>query len=404
MKRSQIKRRPMADSTLKSLEPEPRDYQERDSHGLYFRVKPSGTKSWVLRYKRPNGKWAWMGLGGFPQVSGKAAREEARRLLQIASDGVDLKLYKEGTQAKPLFRVAAENLYQRKLQQGRSASTTGKLRSYLDSDILPVLGDKPLDEVTRQDCAQVQKQMEDRGAHTAASKVRIWINEMFSLAIAEGLCEMNPASELKKLSSAPPKTRHYPHLKESELPDFLKALAQSTSNANTLILINTVLLTASRPGMARWAEWSEFDLEDQLWTVPASKMKMKRSHLVPLPNQLVEQLKGLREVTGSGRYLFPGYGTKNPVISDGTINSALRLIGYKDKLVGHGARHTASTLLREHGWNKEYVETQLAHVEGGVAGIYNKAEYLPQRRKMMQWYADYLYALERGTKVPPDPV
>ena len=148
--------------------------------------------------------------------------------------------------------------------------------------------------------------------------------------------------------------------------------------------------------MVRWAEWSEIDFDAALWTVPADKMKMRRDHDVPLPRQAIEALRELQRSTGRSRYLFPGIGAKHPVISENTINLTLCKIGYRGRLVGHGTRHTASTLLREHGWQKDHIEAQLAHKETGVSGIYNQASYLPQRRALVQWYADYLDCLADG--------
>lgn len=403
MKRSQIKRRPLADSVLKTLEPDTKDYQERDSEGLYFRVKTNGGKSWVLRYKRPNGKWAWKGLGGFPAVSGKLAREQAQILLKRASEGEDLALDNKPDEPQHMFKDAAEEWYDRKVKAGRVAGSLKQYRLYLEKDIYPVIGKKALVEVTRADCAKIQSGMEARGAHGIAEKVRLWINQIFSLAIAQGKCELNPASELKHIAEPRPQEKPHPHLLEPELPDFLKALRQSESKRPTVIMTRLVLRTASRPGMARFAEWSEFDLDNALWTIPAAKMKMRRDHIVPLAWQTVEELREQHQYTGAGRWVFPGYGPKNPTMSENTVNKCLRLVGYKGKLVGHGSRHTASTLLREHGWHKDFVEMQLAHVEGGVAGVYNQAQYLEQRQEMMQWYADYLDYLEFGGKAPADP-
>ncbi|WP_417534151.1 tyrosine-type recombinase/integrase [Marinobacterium stanieri] len=407
MKRSGIKRRPMADSVLKSLEPEDKDYQEKDSPGLYFRVKKGGTKSWNLRYKRPNGKWAWMGLGGYPAVSGKAAREEAERLLKLAADGEDLKSHK-ATEAAPgddkvLFETVAEDWFQRKIDAGRAPGSTRQMRMYLDSDIYPVLAGIPIDEVTRSQCTEVQRRLEKRKALNIAKKVRSWISQIFTQAIAEELCDLNPASELRHVAEKQPETKHYPFLLEAELPEFFQALKQSPSRKIALTLVRLVLRTACRPGMARLAKWTEFDLDDALWVIPAKRMKMRRDHVIPLSHQAVAELRELHELTGRSAYLFPGNGSVNPTLSENTINNALSLIGYKGRLVGHGARHTASTLLREHGWQRDFVETHLAHVEKGVAGVYNKAQYLKQRREMMQWYSDYLDALENGGKVPADP-
>lgn len=407
MKRTGIKRRPMADSVLKTLEPEATEYREKDSPGLYFRVKPNGTKSWLLRYKNSAGKWAWMGLGGFPSVSGKSARQKAAELQQQAADGVDIKAQAsrsaEAVEEGILFRTVAEDWYARKEAVGRAADTLSQMRRYLDSDIYPVLGDKRLLDVTRADCTEVQRRLERRKAYNIAKKVRAWVSQIFSQAIAQDLCELNPASELRHIAEKAPETKHYPWLLEEELPAFFDALRDSRSRLITMTLIRLVLFTACRPGMARLAIWGEFDLDDGLWTIPAERMKMRRGHVIPLSRQVVEYLQALQAVTGRSRHLFPGNGSVNPTLSENTLNQALKLVGYKDKLTGHGSRHTASTLLREHGWPKDHVEMHLAHVEKGVAGVYNKAQYLKQRRQMMQWYADYLTALEQGTPVPADP-
>lgn len=413
MKRAQIKRRPLADSVLKTLEPEAKVYRELDGNGLYFEVKASGTKSWILRYKRPNGKWAWKGLGGFPAVSGRAARKRSQELLDLAADGQDLRLYtvEDGVVQKvvedetPLvFRDIGEQWYERKEISGRSADTLGQYRAYLDNDIYPVIGDKPLETISRADCAKIQARIEKRGSLVIAGKVRRWLRQIFSQAIAMGQCENNPASELNRIAQEGHEEKQYPHLMEEELPAFLKALAGSRSKRWTQIMVWLVLRTACRPGMARWAEWSEFDLKNGLWSVPADKMKMSRDHIIPLSRQTIADLKELAELTGQGQYLFPGQGPNNIVASENTINRCLNLIGYKNKLVGHGARHTASTLLNEHNWEHRVVEAQLAHKLKGVAGVYNKAKYLEQRKQMMQWYADYLDWLHKGGKQPKDPV
>jgi len=398
VKRNQIKRRPLADTVLEKLEPEASEYRELDTPGLYFRVKPNGSKSWSLRYKRPNGKWAWKGLGAFPRVSGKAAREAAGELLKLSSDGVDLANHEKDSEPEvlaPTFRELAEDWYSRREAEGLAPKTLRLMRDALDKDLLPPLGDIPITNVSRGDCTDTIADIEERQAWHIAKKARGWLNNMFSLAIAQGRCELNPASELRHVARKTPATKHHPHLLEPELPAFMKALDTSGSQFNTRVAVRMVLLTASRPGMVRQAEWSEVDLKAGLWSVPVEKMKTDRDHLVPLPRQLVSLLESLKEITGLGRYLFPGK-KANPYIAHQTMNSSLRAIGYKDKLVGHGARHTASTLLNDHGWRDTYVEMQLAHKVGGVKGVYNKAKYLEQRATMMQWYADYLDALRDG--------
>lgn len=395
MKRTKIKRRPLADTVLENLEPEESEYRELDSPGLYFRVRPNGSKSWNLRYKRPNGKWAWKGLGRWPQVSGRAARARAEELLERAGDGEDLAKVGEDIE-QTLFRAFAEDWLARKAAEGLADKTLRMMRDGITKDFLPDLGDTPIHEITRADCARVIEQIEDRGAWQVARKARGWLDHIFGLAIARGYCELNPASELARVARKAPEVKHHPHLLEPELPAFLRALDRSNSTFVTRTAVQMLLLTAARPGMVRFAEWEEVDLDTGQWTVPAGKMKRSRDIVIPLPRQLVYALNNLIEITGRCKYLFPGAKDPSTPLAHTAINMALGLVGYKGKLVGHGARHTASTLLREHGWRKEYVEMQLSHVEGGVAGVYNKAQYLQQRAVMMQWYADYLDALKAG--------
>lgn len=405
MKRSEIKRRPLADTALAGLEPDQKEYRELDSPGLYFRVKADGGKSWQLRYKKQSGQWAWLGLGGYPEISGTLARKKATDLRKMIAEGIDPleqkradRIAVEASNTRT-FRAAANGWLQAKIDKGLADSTLDKIRTYLEKDILPALGDKLLDNITRTDCAALQASIEARDAHNVAEKCRTWVNQIFGRAIGLGLTENDPASRLRDIAAPAPKTKQHPHLLEPELPDFLRALKTTTSRLPARTAAWLCLWTASRPGMVRLAEWSEFNLDDATWTVPAAKMKMRRDHVIPLPSQAVEALRELRNMTGRSKWLFPGTGPKNPTLSENTINKVFAEIGYKGRLVGHGTRHTASTLLRENGWEKDHIEAQLAHKEEGVSGIYNKAQYLEQRTTMMQWYADHLDKLAAGNVV-----
>lgn len=404
LKRSDIKRRPLADTVLSSLEPETKEY--RETYGIdriYFVVSPNGRKRWEFRYKRlSDGGWTWLGLGGYPEFSAKRAREKAADALDMLERGIDPGNHKQAVKkaveaaTASTFRAVATAWLDKKELDGKSESTLDKIRTYLDKDILPALGDMQVSEVTRRHCADLMASIEARQAFNVAKKTRGWLKEIFSQAVAKGMMEYNPASELLVIAAQPPATKQYPHLLEHELPDFMQAMQRSPSRLIARTAAMLTLWTASRPGMARWSEWIDFDLESAVWNVSAEKMKMDRDIVIPLPTQAVSALLELRELTGRSRYLFPGNGQVTPVISENTINKVFALVGYKGRLVGHGTRHTASTLLREHGWEKDHVEMQLAHKEPGISGVYNKAKYLAQRRHMMQWYADYLAALRNG--------
>lgn len=392
---------PLTALQIKASKPADRPFTLSDSSGLALLVKPNGSKYWHFRYTY-QGRAARMSLGVYPHISLQEARERAAECRNLLKQGTnpgakrrDDKLRQQEVGLNT-FRRAAEYWYQFKSDSGRSSATLKKIRDYLDKDLLPALGEKQLEHITRSDCAKLQARIEKRGAFNVADKTRTWLKQIFSQAIARGLCEHNPASELHTIAIAPPPTQHYPHLHEHELPEFLRALSKTTSRIPARIASWMTILTASRPGMVRYAKWEEVDFEEGIWTIPAARMKMRRDYVSPLPHQLIAMLTKLNQSTGRSPYLFPGNGEKQPVISENTINLVFAKIGYKGRLVSHGTRHTASTLLREHGWLKDRVESQLAHVEGGISGEYNQALYLPQRRIMMQWYADYLDALKEG--------
>lgn len=382
---------------IQAAKPKEKAYGLADGGGLSLWITALGQKYWHFRY-RIHGKQPRISLGVYPTVSLQIAREKAAEMRALVAQGIDpdQKRKQDKLASANLFGAAAEEWYQSKIKAGRSTSTLDKMRTYLDKDILPVLGDKPIGSVSRADCAAVQDRIEKRGALNVSKKVRGWLREIFSRAIAKGMCENNPASELRFIAMEAPKAEHYPHLLEPELPEFLRKLDNSTSRVINRTAAWMSILTASRPGMVRFAEWHEINLDDAIWNISAEKMKMRRVHVTPLPAQMLVLLKGLREITGRQQYLFPGIGTKNSMMSENTVNKVFRLIGYKGRMVSHGTRHTASTLLREHGWPKQFVDAQLSHKETGIAGDYNHAIYLSQRRVMMQWYADYLDALKDG--------
>lgn len=396
MKRTAIKRRPLADTVLSTLEPEAKEYREAyGTDRLYFVVSPSGRKRWEVRYKNPaTGRWAWMGLGSYPDTTAKVARQKAIDAAELVAEGVDPVAHRRGVTQQTLFAEVAESWFKHKTAIGRADKTLKGMRYWLDNDALPALGRIAIKSVTRGDCADLQKVIEARGAFNTAEKSRIWLSQIFGFGIAHGQCDNNPASNLGDIAAPAPAEKQYPHLMESELPDFLRALRQSRSKTVVLTAAWMVVRTASRPGMVRWAEWSEID--GDLWRVPAEKMKMRRDHIVPLSRQVIEMLARLRQHTGQSKYLFPGEGAVLSVISDAAINRCFALAGYRGRMTGHGSRHTAKTLLSEHGWPADWTEMQLAHKKRGLEGVYNQASYLQKRQVMMQWYCDYLDALEEG--------
>jgi len=404
MKRSEIKRRPLSRTVIDALEPEVKEYRENygGAERLHIVVSPTGRKRWELRYKKSDGKWGWHGLGSYRDVNIELAREKAQQALKLLAAGKDpvahkaQKKYELSEATSNSFESVAEAWYTKKSADGRAEKTLKSMRYALDNDMLPALGKLSISKVTRKHCAELQNSIELREAHNTAKKVRSWLNQIFGFAIASGRCENNPASNLLDIASVQPQEKQYPHLLEHQLPDFLKALEASPSRTLVKSAAWLTIYTASRPGMVRNAEWIEFDIDKKIWSVPNSKMKMGRDHVVPLSSQVISILNKLKNITGKSRYLFPSEGSKGLVMSENTVNKCFASAGYKDRMTGHGSRHTATTLLSEHGWPEPWVEMQLAHKKPGLRAVYDKASHLKNREIMMQWYCDYLDALKEG--------
>lgn len=403
MKRSQIKRRPLADTVLATLEPEAKEYRELDGNGLYFRVKPDGGKSWQLRYKKPDGKWSWLGLGGYPEVSGSFAREKADQLRADAAAGKNpLTTKREREQqeleaASSTFEALAIEWHTAKRQtwtDGTATRVIGTLRKH----VLPKFGKRAYRDITPMEWLEFLRGLEKTGIIEQTGRIRAICREVYDLALVSGRVQHNPLESLHKHLTTR-KAVNYSHVPQDELPALLRAVRSYPHADDVRLGLFLLSRLAVRPSELREARWEEIDFDKALWTIPAIRMKRRREHTVPLPKQAVEALQQLYRLTGHQPLLFPGRNDKKAPRSNTVFNMALRRLGYEGRQTPHGFRHIASTILNEHGYNADHIEAQLSHVKDGVAGVYNKAKYLEQRRVMMQWYADHLDALERSNVV-----
>ncbi|TKD47334.1 tyrosine-type recombinase/integrase [Azotobacter chroococcum] len=403
MKRSEIKRRPLADTTLASLEPEGSTYREQDGQGLYFRVKPNGSKSWELRYKKPDGKWSWIGLGSYPEVSGAAARQKASELRADAADGKNPLAAKHARKATDLeisnstFEALAREWIEIRLT-GWAPSTAKRNIGALELHVFPVFGKRPYANILPIEWMEFLRSMEQKGIIEQMGRVRRSCKEIYDLARVTGRAVHNPLDGLSRFLQSRP-AENYAHVTARELPALLRAINAYPHAHDLRIGLHLLMLTGVRPSELREARWEEFDLAAGLWSIPAERMKKRRPHIVPLSRQALEALEQLRRMSGAYPLLFPGRNDRTKPRSNMAFNMALRRMGYAGRQTGHGFRHIASTTLRENGFPKDHVEAQLSHAEDGVAGVYNKAIYLEQRRSMMQWYADHLDELEKGNVV-----
>jgi integrase len=394
----------LTDIAIKKLEPGPKPYKKWDGDGLYLEVKPGGGKFFRYKY-RIGGKENIYTIGRYPEVGLREAREELADARKLVSKGIDpnkLKQAERGSRAEAAQNtfeaIARECLLRWKpsVSEGHSKTTLRRL----ENKVFPWVGHKPIEAVSIKDLQQVLDRIVDDGHIETARRVRGICHEVFRFAIRTQRAKFNPAEILRGPGIIPAtKTTHHAAITNpDEVGQLLRVIESYQGHPTTLFGLKFIAQTFVRSGEMRRAEWSEFRIDEALWEIPAERMKTKRKHLVPLSSQTLELLECLRLLTGGGRYLFPSVRSVLKPMSENTLVAALRGLGYtKNQMTAHGFRSMASTLLNEQGWRHDVIERQLAHVEGNsVRAAYNHADYLSERREMMQAYADYLDQLRKG--------
>lgn len=376
-----------------------------DGGGLYLLVNPQGSRLWRLKY-RIHGKEKLLAIGAYPDVSLKRAREkrdEARRLL---ADGIDPSAQRkaEKTANATTFEAIAREwlaLQQKKL----SASTYDKAIWIFETLLFPFIGSQPIHRLTASDVLGAIRRIEARGKHETAHRAKQRCGQIFRYAVSTGRADRDPTADLRG-ALAPVVTTSRPAITEpTQIAQLLTAIDGYTGHVSTAYALKLAPLLFVRPGELRGARWEEFDLDgkEPVWRIPAERMKMRELHIVPLPSQAVALLKELRPWSSGSEYLFPSPLSLKRPISNNTVNTALRRLGYtSDQMCGHGFRAMASTCLNEQGWHPDVIELQLAHREQNkVRAAYNRAERMPDRKKMMQAWADYLDELRVGARIVP---
>lgn len=258
------------------------------------------------------------------------------------------------------------------------------------NDIFPYVGARPIGEIKPLELLNVLRKIEKRGALEKMRKVRQRCSEVFRYAIATGRAEYNPAADLSSALEVH-QSSHFPFLKADEIPDFLRALDSYTGSRLVQIATKLLMITGVRTIELRAALWTEFDLANAIWEIPAERIKMRRSHLAPLSTQALDLLNELKIMTGNYRYVFPGRNDPSKPMSEASVNQVINRIGYKGRVTVHGFRHMMLTILHEHGFDSRWIELQLAHVDkNSIRETYNHAVYRDERTTMMQHFADLL--------------
>lgn len=383
----------LTELAIKSFKPLPKLYRKSDGGGLCLEITPSGGKLWRWRYYH-HGKPQMMALGKYPAVGlaeARKRRDEARHTLDAGKNPIREKkaqklrqAYEEDNTFEKIARIWLD-LKGASLNQKYHKQSVERMAQL----VFPIIGALPITDITTPDIVNVIEKIAARGTIETARRMGQLIGQTFRYARRRGLCSQNPASDLRDILQTPER-KHHARVSLDELPALLQAIAareDDFSKAAMQLMALTVLRTSELIG----AKWGEIDWARSEWHVPKERMKAKKPHSVPLSRQAVEILKALQKKTGDKEFIFHSYASKSKHISNGAVLMALKRMGYGGRMTGHGFRSIASTILNEKGYHPDAVERQLSHVENDkVRAAYNHAEYLLERKKMMQDYADML--------------
>jgi integrase len=372
-----------------------------DGGGLYLELTPSGARYWRLKY-RYAGKEKRLALGVYPEVTlaeARQRREEGRAILRNGGDPAAVKrAQREAIKAGESFGTIAIE-WMGKQKAILAAVTFAKAQWMLG--LVASLDTIPIADITPADVLAALRRIEATGTHETAHRVKSRVGQVFRYAVVTGRAQSDPTAALRGALAPVVSKSRAAVTDPAAVADLLRALQGYAGQPATAAALKLAPMLFVRPGNLRAMEWAELDLDAAQWRIPAGKMKMRESHVVPLPSQAVAILRELHPLTGRGRYCFPSLRTSDRPMSENTINTALRRLGFdKDTMTAHGFRAMASTRLNELGWAPDVIERQLAHGERNkVRAVYNRAQYMAEREKMMQAWADYLDGLRTGAKV-----
>lgn len=408
-----------SDATIKATKPKATPYRLRDGNGLYLLIRPDGKKWWRLDYTH-EGKRKTLSLGIYPDTGLALARTNAAKEWTRLAEGVDPsearktkkalqneareteRRLAEGIPLADSFEAIAREWFD-KFSPGWVASHGEKIIRRLERDIFPWLGARPIAEIKAPDLLSAVRRIEDRGAIETAHRALQNCGQVFRYAIAAGRAERDISADLRGALAPVSKTHLTAITDPKQIGGLLRSLDGYAGFFVTKCALRLAPLVFVRPGELRKAEWSEIDLDNGEWNIPAARMKMREPHLVPLSRQAVEILRELHAITGRGQFVFPGARTNGRPMSDNAVLAAMRRMGIpKEEMTGHGFRAMARTILDEVlGFRPDWIEHQLAHAVRDPNGrAYNRTAHLTKRREMMQAWADYLEALKVENVVP----
>lgn len=392
----------LTDTQCRTAKRREKDYKLADGNGLYLLVKVRGSKLWKWKY-RFNGVERKLSLGAYPEVTLKQAREAVMEQRSLLATNVDpstekrLKRLKAEIATATTFKAVGEEYISKMEKEGRAPATTIKARWMLGL-LSSSLGTRPISEIKPLEVLRVLKELEKKDQLETARKVRALASRIFRYAIATARAEHDPCSALRGAIAAPQVKSHAALLEPTQIGGLMRAIRSYSGEPLIRLALEFSAHVFQRPGEIRQAQWSEIDIDNAIWTIPAEKMKMRQAHRVPLSTRAVEVLKETQEMTGAGTFVFPSLRTPKRPMSENTVNAALRRMGFtSDEMTAHGFRAMASTQLNESGlFSHDAIERSLAHKDANtIRGIYDRGLRWEERVRLHDWWSNRLLTLER---------
>ncbi|MFI8384867.1 integrase domain-containing protein [Pseudomonas sp. NPDC079086] len=392
----------LSELKIKAAKPLEKDYVLVDGDGLQMRVRINGSKLWNFNYYHPvTKKRINMGLGAYPELSLAQARKMTIEARELLATGIDPKEQRDSLkQAKKAetehtFQNVATAWYELKKDSVTPAYAEDIWRS-LTLHVFLDLGTTPISAISAPQVIKLLKPLETKGSLETVKRLSQRLNEIMTYGVNSGLIHANPLGGIRSTFKKP-KKKNMPALAPDELKELMVAIANASIKRTTRCLIEWQLNTMTRPAEAATTRWVDIDFEKRIWTIPAERMKKRRTHIVPLTDQAVALLEAIKPYSGHREYVFPADRDPRTHCNSQTANMALKRMGFEGRLVSHGMRSMASTILNEHGWDPELIEVALAHVDKDeVRSAYNRADYIDRRRPMMAWWSEHIQEAATG--------
>ena len=394
---------PLTNIQVKQAQTKEKEYNLSDGGGLFVRVKPNGTKSWIFNYISPvTGKRSNLSFGIYPDLSLADARDHRAESKRLLANNIDPKKHREQLknerrlQAATTLETVTRTWFKLKSTKVTPAYAEDIIRS-LENHVFPKLGGTAINEITAPDAIDSLRPLVSSGKLEMVKRICQRLNEVMTFAVNTGVIHSNPLAGIRHAFEVP-KVKNNPTLKPEQLPELMQALSVAPIRVVTRCLIEWQLHTMTRPSEAAGARWNEINLTEKLWIIPAERMKKRKEHVIPLTTQLITLLEFIRTISGASEFLFPSDINPRKHASSSTANVALKeRMGFKGRLTAHGMRALASTTLNEKAFEHDLIEAALAHTDRNhVRATYNRAQYIERRRVMMEWWSNHIEAAATG--------